>query len=98
MELLLKQKIDLMTENYNELKKAFKWEYSIVKHFVAMNSAVKDKKINVEEIEEIKDYIKKQVGLFSQFRGMNLFILSSLLYLESNYKDFSKICRRYMRK
>lgn len=88
MELLLKQKIDLMTENYNELKKAFKWEYSIVKHFVAMNSAIKDKKVNVEEIEEIKDYIKKQVGLFSQFRGMNLFILSSLLYLESNYKDF----------
>ena len=88
MELLLKQKIDLMVENYAELKKAFKWEYSIVKHFVAMNAAVKDKKINVEEIEEIKGYIKKQVGLFSQFRGMNLFILSSLLYLESNYKDF----------
>ncbi len=60
MELLLKQKIDLMAENYNELKKAFKWEYSIVKHFVAMNSSIKDKKVNVEEIEEIKDYIKNR--------------------------------------
>jgi uncharacterized protein (UPF0335 family) len=88
VELLLKQKIDLMTENYNQVKKGFKWEYSIVKHFVAMNSALKNKKINVEEIQEIKDYIKKQVGLFSKFRGMNLFILSSLLHLESNYKDF----------
>ncbi len=78
MELLLKQKVDLMVENYAELKKAFKWEYNIVKHFAAMNSAVKHKKINVQEIEEIKDYIKKQVGLFSQFRGINLFISSSL--------------------
>ncbi|MDU6877527.1 MAG: DUF4003 family protein [Clostridium botulinum] len=60
MELLLKQKIDLMTENYNQVKKGFKWEYSIVKHFVAMNSALKNKKINVEEIQEIKDYIKNR--------------------------------------
>ncbi|EJO5348978.1 DUF4003 domain-containing protein [Clostridium botulinum] len=88
MDLLLKQKVDLMAENYYELKKSFNWEYSLVKHFVAMNLATKDKKVNIEEIEEIKKYIKKQVGLFSQFRGMNLFILSSLLYLESNYKDF----------
>ncbi len=44
MELLLKQKIDLMTENYNQVKKGFKWEYSIVKHFVAMNSALKIRK------------------------------------------------------
>lgn len=64
MELLLKQKVDLMVENYAELKKAFKWEYGIVKHFGAMNSAIKHKKINVQEIEEIKDYIKNRQGYF----------------------------------
>ncbi len=59
MELLLKQKVDLMVENYAELKRAFKWEYSIVKHFAAMNSAVKHKKINVQEIERNKRLYKK---------------------------------------
>lgn len=101
MDLLLKQKVDLMADNYSELKKAFKWEYSIVKHFVAMNSALKNKKVNEEEIErieEIKAYIKKEVGLFSQFRGMNLFILSSLLYLESNYKNFFENMQRVYKK
>ncbi len=42
------------------LRKLLNREYNIVKHFAAMNSAVKHKKINVQEIEEIKDYIKNR--------------------------------------
>lgn len=90
MELLLKQRIALMIENYALLKKYFKLDNSIVKHFLSLNLATKNKKVNIEEIKEIKEYIKKEVGLFSNFKGINLFIFSSLLYLEDNYKDFFK--------
>ncbi|MFD3156774.1 DUF4003 family protein [Haloimpatiens sp. FM7330] len=90
MELLLKQKVDLMVENYYKIKRDFKWDYTIVKHFMAMNLASQNKSVNTEEIQEIKNHIKKEVGLFSRFKGINLLILSSLLCLENNYKDFFK--------
>ncbi|GAA0732882.1 DUF4003 domain-containing protein [Clostridium oceanicum] len=90
MDLLLKQKVDLMVENYYEIRDSFAFEYSIVKHFIAMNLASKNKSVNIDEIKEIKSYIKKEVGLFSNFRGTNLLTLSSLLYLEYDYKTYFK--------
>ncbi|QGU95948.1 hypothetical protein GOM49_13360 [Clostridium bovifaecis] len=36
MDANLKQKVDLMVENYNELKNSFKWENNLLKHFSAI--------------------------------------------------------------
>ncbi|MBC8063124.1 MAG: DUF4003 domain-containing protein [Clostridiaceae bacterium] len=90
MDSLLKEKADLMVENFYQLKKGFKWETSIVKHFGAMVHATKGKQIDIEALKEINKHIKSNTGLTSYFRGTNLFILSSLLSLEGDYKGFFK--------
>lgn len=90
MEDIVKQKVDLMVENYNKIKKNFRWDYDIARHFVAMNLASKNKSVDTNRIKEIKDYVKKEAGLFSQFKGTNLFVLTGNLYLEDDYKEYFK--------
>lgn len=90
MEIILKQKIDLMIENFNNLKEGFKWEGNLVKHFAAMVYATKDRRVSIERLQEVKKFIKDETGWTSQFRGTNEFILASLLSLEENYELFFK--------
>lgn len=90
MDILLKKKVDLMIENFYQLKNGFKWDAHLLKHFGAMVYATKEKNIDIETIEEVKSYIKSETGWCSQFRGMNIFILASLLSLEKDYKSFFK--------
>lgn len=84
----LKQKVDLMIDNYNKLKGGFPWEASLIKHFGAMTHAIRDRKVNIEALEEIKNYIKKETSWMSYFRGTNKFITANLLYFEEDYKIF----------
>jgi len=86
MNIDLKAKADLMTDNYYELKKGFKWEANLAKHFGALIHAINDKRVDINALEKIRKYIKSQTGTFSNYRGTNGFILSNLLYLEDNYK------------
>lgn len=43
MDTLLKEKVDLMIENYYKLKNNFKWEHTLIKHFSASVHATKKK-------------------------------------------------------
>ncbi len=90
MDSLLKKKVDLMVDNFHELKKGFKWEYDLVKHFGAMIHATKGKTVKVEKLNEIKSYIKQETSWTSYFRGANIFLLSNLLYFEEDYERFFK--------
>jgi hypothetical protein len=86
----LKQKTDLMMKNFHELKNGFKWGTNLVKHFAAMVYATKDRKVNIEKLQEVKEFIKNETSWTSYFRGTNQFVLASLLSLEENYKAFFK--------
>lgn len=88
MDEKLKRKVNLMVSNYYELKKGFKWETPLIKHFGAMIHAVRDKRVDLEGLEEIKDYIKAETSWVSYFRGTNQFVLTNLLYFEENYRSF----------
>jgi hypothetical protein len=88
MNLLVKQKTDLMIGNFQELKDGIKWGTNLVKHFAAMVYATKDKRINIDKLQEVKNFIKEETSWTSQFRGANQFILASLLSLEENYREF----------
>ncbi|MEQ8154191.1 MAG: DUF4003 family protein [Clostridiaceae bacterium] len=84
----LSKKIQLLTDNYHEVKKEFRWDMSILNHFLALSYAAKGKRIDAEKIREIKSYIKDKTGPFSVFRGNNLSIMSLFLSFEDDYKIF----------
>jgi len=88
MDTLLKEKVDLMIENYYKLKNNFKWEHTLIKHFSASVHATKKRSVDVFALEDIKKYIKNNTSWTSYFRGINQFTLCTLLYLEEDYKDF----------
>lgn len=88
MNIDLKTKVNLMADNYYELKKGFKWEANLGKHFGALVHAINDKRVDTNTLEKISKYIKSQTGTFSNYRGTNGFILSNLLYLEDDYEMF----------
>lgn len=90
MDMLLKEKADLMVQNFHMLKQGFKWETGLIKHFGAMVHATKGKKVDINVLEEIKKHIKENTGMTSYFRGTNMFILANLLYFEEDYKGFFK--------
>ncbi|OAA91556.1 DUF4003 domain-containing protein [Clostridium ljungdahlii] len=88
MDIRLKEKVELMVENYSELKSNFKWDTSLLKHFCAMMHAARGEKVNIDKIEEIKKYIKQETGWTSDYRGNNELIMATLLCFEEDYKGF----------
>lgn len=92
MDTLLRQKADLMAENFTTLKKSFRWESSLSNHFGAMVHTTKRRNVNVEYLTEVRKFLKEETGWTSQFRGINLHILSNLLCLEEDFRDlFTRI-------
>lgn len=83
----LKSKVDLMADNFHELKNAFKWESHLIQHFGAMICATREAKVNIEHIREVKAYIKAQTSWVSYFRGHNEMIVSMLLANEAGYEQ-----------
>jgi hypothetical protein len=88
MDSKLKQRVDLMVNNYQALKSGFKWETPLVKHFGALIHAVRNESVNLDGLLEIRDYIKAETSWTSYFRGTNEFVLANLLYFEEDYKSF----------
>lgn len=84
MKSVYEEKIANMRDNYLVLRKAFIWENDLSKHLVALTYAMKDEKINVDDIKDIKEYIKKRTGIFSSFRGNMWFALAGLLSVNSD--------------
>ncbi|HCW05330.1 MAG TPA: DUF4003 domain-containing protein, partial [Clostridium sp.] len=62
-------KVNLMSRNFSQLKEHFFWEGSIVKQFVAMTNAIKEKEVLPERLKEIIAFIKKETSWTSYFRG-----------------------------
>lgn len=77
-------KISKMIGYYEELKREFKWESDLSRHLVALNFANKDKILNTDNIKDLQDYIKKETGMFSIFRGQMMFAISGLLCATSD--------------
>lgn len=90
MNIELKGKVDLMVENYFEIKSNFRWQTGLLKHFSAMIHALRGNKVNVDRLEEIKNYIKEETGWTSNYRGNNELIIATLLCFEEDYRSFFK--------
>ncbi len=83
----LQYKCDLFEENYGILKKNFKWEYSMMLRLAAIICANAGIKADVEAIKKAKGIIKKNTGVFSSFKDISFFILSTLFSLEKNQEE-----------
>jgi hypothetical protein len=88
MNPVLKEKADLMVENFYELKSNFKWDTNLFKHFAAMVYSTRGRRLNSERLQEVKQFINDETSWTSYFRGTNKFIIASLLSLEENYAEF----------
>jgi len=83
----LRNKCDLFADNYQTLKKNFKWEYAMMHCLGAIIYTNAGLPANIEAIKESKDIIKKNTGLFSAFKETTLFALSTLFSLEPNPEE-----------
>ena len=89
-------KLNILTKNYEYLRKEAKWENDLVKHLVALDFTMKGKKINIVEIMDLKKYIKNKTGIFSPYRGEMMFALAGLLCSNSDMpkKQFDKMIEK----
>ncbi len=78
----LKNKVDHMLDVYLKVAKDYKWENNLSQHFAALTYVLKNKKFEKEKIEDMKKVIKENTGVFSNYRGYTMFILSMLLCSE----------------
>lgn len=84
MKSTYENKVQSMIDNFNEMRKPFKWENEMVIHFIALTYAMKDLELDINNIKDMKDYIKSKTGAFSAFRGHMMFALSGLLSTSSD--------------
>ena len=82
----MKAKVDLMADNFHELKKTFAWDSNLIKHFGAMVTATREAKVDPERIKDIKHFMKEETSWTSYFRGNNEMIFAMLLQSEEDYK------------
>ena len=83
MKVVYEEKVKKMIQHYEDMRKLFKWENDMVRHLVALTYAMKGKELDPTPIKEMNDYIKRQTGVFSPFRGHMMFALSGLLCANS---------------
>lgn len=76
--------VEKMAENYEILRKSFLWDHDLSKHLVALQYALEDRDIQVDEIKSIKDHMKSSTGVFSSFRGGSMFAICGLLAASSD--------------
>ncbi len=96
MNVEMKSKVDLMAENFQELKGAFAWDSNLIKHFGALITATRESRVDIDRAKEIKHFIKEQTAWTSFFRGSNEMIFAMLLQGESDYQGlFQKSMKVY---
>ncbi|MGH4122417.1 MAG: DUF4003 family protein [Clostridium sp.] len=79
MEQLVKEKLDRLIDLFQQVSAQYKWEQSLTNHFSALTYTLNNKEFDKEKIEDVRKHIKKTTGIFSNYRGTSMIILSTLL-------------------
>ncbi|MGL4107861.1 DUF4003 family protein [Clostridium paraputrificum] len=94
MDIELRSKADLLSENYNEIRKSLRWDGELLNHFEALIYGRTDKEFSLEKIQEIRRYIKKEKKSEYPFKGNFHKIFSIMLSDSENYKEVFENTRR----
>ena len=87
MDIELRNKVNLLSENYREIKKELRNDGDLFNHFEALLYGLTDKELDLENINEIREYIKNK-KTSQLFRGNFLKIFSILM---DNREDYKKV-------
>lgn len=80
----LKERCELLTENYSVIDRNFKWEYEVM-HIVAANTFTSvGLKADPEKMKECKDMLAKKHGFFTSLRSTTQLALISKMAIESD--------------
>ncbi|MDF2926551.1 MAG: hypothetical protein K0R57_5465 [Paenibacillaceae bacterium] len=77
-------RLELFVDNVQRIKTGFIWQTALLKRLAALFYAAEDKVIERDAIRESYDFIKKNTGLFSTFRGNSALSIATLLSLTDN--------------
>lgn len=87
MDVELRGKVDLLTENFNEIKKSLRWDGDVLNHYEALIYGTTEKELNLERIQDIRKFIKTKKNINPVFRGKFMKIFSLLLDEREDYKE-----------
>lgn len=95
-EYILRNKLNLFMKNYQKTKEIKgSWQMGMMQYSCVLSSTIKNQNITPIKVEESIDIIKKNTGMFSNFRGHSLFYLSNLLStkpdIENSFKSILSI-------
>jgi len=93
---IIRDKLTLFVENYQNIKGSFNMHYPVVKRLSALAYTLENKQMDVTNINEAHQLIKSDVGMFSNFRGTFVIYLATVLSLqEFPQQTFSDVQRIY---
>lgn len=97
MNELIKQRLDKLIELYNEIASDFKWDGSLIRNFAALTYMLNKRDFKKDRIESIRKYIKKNTGMFSYYRGTQMYLLSYLLtsQFDNPEEKFDKMMKHH---
>ena len=78
------ERLNLLINGYQQLRKAFKWDHQLI-HMLGSLILISDNKpVDIEAIKAVRQIIKNNSGIFSNFRGNNELLLSIMVYCKSS--------------
>ena len=96
MEQATKNKLSLFANNWEAIRKEFKWHNAMTKRMAALLYAQENKTIDCEAIRNCHGLIKESTGVFSTFRGNMSLCVATLLSLSPNPQmQFSEALKVY---
>jgi hypothetical protein len=96
MEYTGQNKLELIVDNAQIMKKKFTWQGDIVKRLASLLYAREGKTVDCEAIRRCHDLIKQNTGVFSVFRGNMALCVAALLSLSPNPQEvFSATLKVY---
>ena len=84
----LKERCELLAENYTLIEKNFKWEFNMMYLVAAINYTSMGMKADAEKMKECREILKRKHGVFSELRSTIELAVISRMALEQNPAAF----------
>lgn len=94
----LRKQCEIFLENRDVVKETFKWEISLLFPVCASVFTNKGQVATKEKLQECSEMVKKDAGIFSEFRGNAKLAVISMLATEENPNEIWSVTQRYYKK
>ncbi len=88
MRQTLREKCELLAENYTVINKDFKWEFEIMTIVAANAYTNAGMKADPEKMKECREILKKKEGIFSDLRGISELVILSKMAIDPDPEGF----------